>query len=57
MNYVLWPVFFVSIFYSLYDYHLWLNTDSYKEEDTDEDYPEESKEDNTDNKNEEEHPE
>lgn len=58
MNYVLWPVFFISIFYSLYDYHLWLNTDAYKEDKEDgntEDFTESNqKEHNTDN--EEEHP-
>lgn len=60
MNYVLWPVFFVSIFYSLYDFHLWLNTDAYKEDkeedDTEELTESDEKEHNTDNK-EEEHPE
>ena len=59
MNYILWPIFFVSIFYSLYDYHLWLNTDAYKEDkedDTEELTESDQKEHNTSNK-EEEHPE
>ena len=57
MNYTLWPVFFVSIFYSLYDHHLWLNTDAYKEDKEDDDAEEltesDEKERNTDNKEEE----
>lgn len=53
MNYVLWPIFFVSIFYSMYDFHLWLNTDAYKEDEADN--TEEDTDEHNDN-NKEEHP-
>ena len=56
MNYILWPVFFISIFYSLYDFHLWLNTDAYKEDKEDDDTEEFTESDDTNNKTEE-HPE
>lgn len=32
MNWILWTICVLSAFYSLYDFHLFLNTDAYKED-------------------------